>query len=169
MEVSVKYLQRVGLDFPARWANQPALIVEEKKRSLAVILDGGHVRTIKLDPKEVNQMRPVPFNGGDYPVAQYVERIIHASETYPATKATRTLLMRISDAASRVHTQLNPEKKGSRGSVIMILSDELKLEPRKVRKYLRVCGFHAPYESAEELIGPLRTKLDSLRAAGRVP
>jgi hypothetical protein len=166
MYADVRYIHAEELDRPARRAHIPGLLIQAPGKLVAIVLDGNRYRTLKFPETRILQFDKILYEGQPYPLDRYWDTISKSSETYPATKDAREWLLKVDPIKAReVRVELDPDKPGGRGATIAELCDELRIDPKKTRKFLRSKGLNAPYSDFNAIWKLLKGQEPKLRKA----
>lgn len=169
MEASVRYVQVEALKLPAKYANRPGLVIEAEGKLVCIVSDGHRIRAIQVPEREILKFRKVPHNGGVYPNDKFLDQLVEISQHRPATKDAREWIIKFDPTRGKtVHVELDPEKSGGRGATIAEICEELDIDPKRARKFLRSRGLRAPYTNFNEAWKLLRTAGEKVKRRGEV-
>lgn len=153
MEASVRYLHFNDSGC------KPALGFRGRTIVHAVVNDEELIRVKRVDPREWDRMRSVPFRGDVYPIDRMRKHLLKLGK--PMTQAARDLLERDCepDSQSAPTPSATPTAKPERTSTPNLLAAicaELKIEPAAARRRLRAAGLKAPYDDASAIRNVLK-------------
>lgn len=167
MEVSIRYvhLQDSGM------GNKPALCLHGRKHAHCVINDETGVRVIRVPIQDVAEARPIPYQGGTYPLDRFRREMLKIGLRKGITQAATELLERAEttiddepepDPGIPIQTtDVKPHSKppaDAGKSLITSLASEFKLEPSGIRRRLRAAGLNAPYTDSTAIRRALEKK-----------
>jgi hypothetical protein len=155
MESSVRYARLEGLKKPARQTNIASLCIVDEDKIYCIYNDGTHYRSTRVRPLDYVRFPIIPNGSGPYPPERFLQHMQDCGR--PAMQSVKRLVEKYFPAY-----KLTVEmKEGSRGELIMRVSNEFGLEPRKIRKLLRKEGVRYPYESEEVVRSAIRHSVRS--------
>ena len=142
MEAQVKYL-------PYRDSGcRPGIGFRGTKYASFVFDDAASIRVEKVELREWDQMRVVPYKGVAYPIERAIKTLLKTAKKKPITVEALRLLNREDLEAPEI--ELPPVSapqaaSAVRSSVLSEICAELKLEASTARRLLRKAGLSAPY------------------------
>jgi len=155
MEATVKYVQY------ANSGCRPGIGFRGTKYASVVLDDEGTIRVEKVELREWDQMRVVPYKGAPYPIERAIKTLLKTAKHKPITVEAKTLLTRGDiEAADVTLPEPTPTKPAKivGTNVLAQACAELKIEPAAARRLLRKAGLSAPYTDAAAIRNALNVK-----------
>lgn len=164
LTADVRIIHAEQLERPARWVNIPGLLIQAPGKLVAVVLDGNRLRALKFPESQILKFEKAYYQGQPYPLDRYWETMAKTSDNYPATKEAKEWLLKVNpERAQAIRIELDPNQPGGRGATIAGICEQLEIDPKKTRKFLRRKGLNAPYTDFDAIWKLLKGQEKKLR------